>query len=211
MKKGYRSTLRVLLALGLLAGIVASQPLFAQNQLTVLDPRQTWNTDQGTIEEAVFSVRPKGVYMEVGMYLTFSARGSRFENRGNLEVALFFTLPEEAVITDSWLWVEDIIVRADIRDVWTARDIYEDIVGRRQDPSILYKRGQGRYELRVFPMGAGETRKVKITYLIPTLWTADAVSAPITAELLKTSRNPIPNVSMLAWPDETWRRRVDGS
>ena len=204
MKNGYPNVTRLLLALGLLSGIIAGQPLFAQNSLTVLDPRQAWNTDQGTIEEAVFSVHPKGVYMEVGMYLTFSARGSIFANRGNLETVLHFTLPEEAVITDSWLWVDDIIIRADIKDVWTASDIYEGIVNRRQDPSILYKRGPGRYELRIFPMGPGQTRKVKITYQIPVLWTAGSVSVPMTTALLQTSRNPIPKVTVLVWPDATW-------
>ena len=205
MKNGYPNTARVLLALGLLAGIVASQPLFAQNSLTVLDPRRNWETDQGTIEEAVFSVHPKGVYMEVGMYLTFSARGSIFANRGNIETVLHFTLPEEAIVTDSWLWVNDIIIRADIKDVWTATGIYEGIVNRRQDPSILYKRGPGRYELRIFPMGAGQTRKVKITYQIPALWTAGSVSAPMVTELLQTSRIPVPSVTVLAWPDAPWR------
>lgn len=206
MKNGYSPTLcKSLLALALLSGMLASPPVYAQNNLRVLDPQQPWRNFQGTIEEAVLSVRPKGVYMEVGMYLTFSARGSGFSNFDSLEVELFFTLPDEAVVTDSWLWVEDVIIRAEIRDTWTARDIYENVVRRRRDPSVLYKRGAGRYELRVFPMAANETRRVKITYQIPALWTAQAVSVPLTTALLQTSWNPIPRVSVLAWPDATWR------
>ena len=108
MKNPYRKTLhKLLLALVLSTGILASTPVQAQNRLKVLDPQQPWRNFPGTIEEAVLSMRPKGVYMEVGMYLTFSARGSDFSSFDTLEVELFFTLPEEAVITDSWLWVED--------------------------------------------------------------------------------------------------------
>ena len=206
MKNFYRKTLhQLLLALVLTTGMLASTPVQAQIRLQVLDPQQPWRHFPGTIEEAVISMRPKGIYMEVGMYLTFSARGSNFSSFDTLEVELLFTLPEEAVITDSWLWVEDVIIRAEIRDAWTAREIYENIVRRRQDPSVLYKRGAGRYELRIFPMAGNETRKVKITYQIPALWTASTVSAPISTELLQTSWQPIPRVSVLAWPDATWR------
>ena len=206
MKNPYRKILhKLLLALVLSTGILASTPAQAQNRLKVMDPQQPWHSFPGTIEEAVLSIRPKGVYMEIGMYLTFSARGSDFSSFDTLEVEFFFTLPEEAVITDSWLWVEDVIIRAEIRDAWSAREIYENIVRRRQDPSVLYKRRAGQYELRIFPMAGNETRKVKITYLIPARWTASTVSVPITTELLQTSWHPIPRVSVLTWPDATWR------
>lgn len=206
MNNAYRKTLHpMLLALVVLTGMLASAPVQAQNRLKVLDPQQPWRNFPGTIEEALISVHPKGVYMEVGLYLTFSARGSGFSVFDSLEVELFFTLPEEAVVTDSWLWVEDVIIRAEIRDAWTAREIYENIVRRRKDPSILYKRGGGRYELRIFPMAGNETRKVKITYQVPAVWTAQRVSAPITTEVLQTSWQAIPSVSLLAWPDATWR------
>ena len=81
MKNLYRKTLHMLpLALVLLTGILASTPLHAQNRITVLDPQQPWRNFPGTIEEAVISVHPKGVYMEVGLYLTFSARGGDFSS-----------------------------------------------------------------------------------------------------------------------------------
>ena len=95
------------------------------------------------IEEAVVSVHPKGIYMEVGHIPdVLCARGVLFcSAQDTLEVEYFFSLPDGAVVTDSWLWVEDVIIRADIQDAWTAQETYENIVRRRRDPSILYKRG----------------------------------------------------------------------
>jgi len=205
MKNGYR-TLPRWLPLILLIGLAAPTPAYAQYSLQVLDPQQPWRSVTGTIEAATVSVRPQGIYWEVGLYLTFSARSGGFTNHDTLEVELFFSLPEEAVVTDSWLWVGNDIVRADIKDTWTARTIYEDIVRRRRDPSILYKHSPGFYELRVFPMAGGETRRVKITYQVPALWTASTVSALIPTDLLRTSLHPVSNVALRVWPGVTWRR-----
>lgn len=161
-------------------------------RLEVLDPRQgRWSSQPGTIEAAEVVVRPKGVYAEVELFLTLSARDSYFGQGDTLETALYFELPEDAAFTDSWLWFEGEILRAAILDGWTARETYEDIVRRNRDPSILYKRGGGRYELRVFPMEATESRRLKLTYVVPVDWTAETVSVPLPTSLLKASASPV--------------------
>ncbi len=190
------STFRLLALL-----VLVAQPVAAQDFLRVLDPDRNGIRDPGTIEEAVLSVRPKGLFMEYGLYLTFSAQGSRYasDSTRQLEVEYFFTLPEEAVVTDSWLWVEDEIIKADILDKWSASTIYEDIVGRRRDPSILFKRGQGRYELRIYPMLGSDTRKVKLTFLMPATWTEQTVTAPIPTNLLRSTSRPLSQLPILTW------------
>ncbi len=188
-----------------LAALLPGSLSFAQGYLSVLDPQQPWYSYPGTIEEAVLSVRPKGIYMEYGLYLTFSARGAGFTGSDSLEVQFYFNLPEEASVTDSWLWIGDDIIRADIMDQWTASNIYENIVRRRRDPSILFKRGNGAYELRVYPMHRNEKRKVKITYLMPTEWTAQTVASAIPSDLIRSSYNPLKTMRLLVWPDANWR------
>jgi Ca-activated chloride channel family protein len=174
--------------------------------LYVLDPQTSWWTQQGTIEAATVTMKPHGIYTEVGLYLTFSARDAGFTEETLVEVVLGFGLPEEAVVTDSWLWVGDDIVRADLIDRWTASQIYEDIVRRRRDPSILAKIAPGRYELRVFPMPGTGTRKVKITYLVPADWAAASVATALPTRLLETSLYPIETFEVQAWTDPTWSR-----
>jgi hypothetical protein len=67
--------------------------------------------------------------------------------------------------------VEDTLVKAKLIDRWTASQIYEGIVKRRQDPSIFYKNNATAYEFRVFPLIGSKTRKVKISWMEPIGWT----------------------------------------
>jgi len=179
--------------------------LFGYNQLTVGDPRSSWWTAQGTIEEALLTVRPKGLFMEYGLYLTFSSKGTNWTNpTDTVEVTLKFDLPENAIIHDSWLWIGDDIIQAKIMDKWTASTIYENIVKRRRDPSIIMKQSATQYELRVFPMAGNQTRKVKITYLMPTTWNKSTVNSVLPTGIINTSRFKPANFPIKAWTDTTW-------
>lgn len=178
---------------------------FGYNDLKVGDPRNSWWTSQGTIEEALLTVSPKGLFMEYGLYLTFSTRGSNWTNpKDTVEVTLNFDLPENAILHDSWLWIGDDIVKARIMDKWTSSAIYENIVKRRRDPSILMKQTATQYELRVFPMAGNQTRKVKITYLMPTTWNKSNVISQIPTAIINTSYNKPANFPIIAWADTTW-------
>jgi Ca-activated chloride channel family protein len=179
--------------------------LLGYNSLRVGDPKKSWSTYQGTIEEASLSVRPKGIYLEYGLYLTFSSRGTYLNTaQDTLEVVLNFDLPAGAIVHDSWLWIGDDIVRAKILDKWTASSIYEGIVKRRKDPSILSKQTTTQYELRVFPMVGNETRKVKITYLMPANWGKTNITAGLPTAMLNTSKNLPSFLSIFAFTDTTW-------
>ena len=179
---------------------------FSYAQVRVGDPRNSWYTSQGTIEEASLTVHPKGLYLEYGLYLTFSARGSYWTNpQDTLEVTLNFDLPENAIVNDSWLWIGNDIIKAKLMDRWTASTIYENIVKRRRDPSILMKQSATQYELRVFPMAGNQTRKVKITYLMPMTWNKSAVAASLPTEILNCGYYRPSVFSVLAWSDEVWK------
>lgn len=197
MKKAFFSLL-MLCFTGLGAG-------FSQSSLTVLNPQSNWYWRQGRIEKATLSVRPAGTNFEMGLYLDFSSAGSNFSGNIQLETVLSFSLPEGSQVIDSWLWVEDDIVQGKIIDIWTASRIYEGIVNRRRDPSILKKTGQDRYELRVYPMKPGEVRKVKITYLAPALWRDGKVSIPLPADILRASNQPLP-LHLISWPEAGWEQ-----
>jgi Ca-activated chloride channel family protein len=180
--------------------------LFGHNQLRVGDPRNSWQTYQGTIEEANLTVAPKGLFMEYGLTLTFSSRGTVWtEMKDTLEVTLNFDLPENAMITDSWLWFGDDTIKAVILDRWTASSIYESIVNRRRDPSILFKQSANQYELRIFPMAGNETRKVKITYLMPVSWNKYNISTSLPFPILKTSLTLPQKFTVTMKDDGNWK------
>lgn len=194
--------LAIALFLIFLFGLWPQSALHAQSSLKVGDPRTSWLTSQGTIEAATISLKPLGAYWEVGLYLTFSARGTQWYNKpDSLEIVYRFDLPANAIVHDSWLWIGDNIIKAKILDRWTASAIYEGYVKRRTDPSILYKNSSTQYELRVFPMAGNQTRRVKLSYLLPAQWTRERVQASLPVALLKLSRYA-PKLTVLAWANE---------
>jgi Ca-activated chloride channel family protein len=191
-------TRALLSALVFLAGFV---PLKAQNTLWINDPNISWNWQSGTITEASLSVHPKGLNLEYGLYLTFSASSTYFDPGTQLEVVLDFQLPKGAVVLDSWLWVGNDIIQGKLIDRWSASDIYEGIVNRRRDPSVLFKNSDIQYQLRVYPLKKEETRKVKITYLMPADWMEAKIEASIPGNLL-TSSYPAPDLNVFVWEEK---------
>ncbi len=164
------------------------------------------NSEQATIEEATIVVRPKGLYMEVGLYLELSANGTSLEAYDELEIKLDFGLPADAIIHDSWLWIDDQIIKADLLDRWTASGIYEDIVDRAQDPSILYQLSATQYQLRIFPLNNASQgpRKVKITYLMPVDWSANTAQIELPVEILRSSVLELSTVDLRVWTEAPW-------
>lgn len=171
--------------------------------LQVQDPRAAWRSSQGTIEEAVLTVKPAGVYAEFGLYLSISGKGGNYTSRDTLEAQLFFKLNENCIVTDSWLWVEDTIVKAMLIDRWTAGLIYEGIVKRRQDPSIFYKNNPTNYEFRIFPLQGDKFRKVKITWLAPIDWSGAYPRLALPLSIIKLSRI-IPSLSIHILENHEW-------
>ena len=180
--------------------------VFGNFSLRVGDPRNSWQTEQGTIEEASLTLAPKGLFMEYGLTLEFSSKGTKWTNvKDTLEVTFDFDLPENAMITDSWLWFGEDTIKALILDRWTASSIYESIVNRRRDPSVLYKQSATQYQLRVFPMAGNETRKVKITYMIPVSWNKTNVTANLPLSILKTSVTLPSKLTVYTWENGQWK------
>ena len=182
--------------------------LLFRSRLRILDP-QNWRSGQGTIEETKITYEPQGLFMKVDWEITFSAKGLDFYSESDtVEVEYYFTLPEGSLITDSWLWFGDSILKAMIIDRWSASQIYENIVNRRRDPSVLYKNGNHDYELRIFPMAAKESRKVKITFLAPADWDAKTVSTFFPSENLISSKYKTEKIEVFARLQSLWTNPV---
>lgn len=176
--------------------------LSALNSLTVADPRGFIN-GKGSIDSATLAIRPKGAFLEHSLYLNFSAKSLNFKKTDTLEVVFNFELPENAVVTDSWLWLNnEVILKGKLLDVWTATGIYEDIVRRRRDPSLLRRISATQYELRIFPMAGTDYRKVRINYLLPATINGDQMSQGIALPYLQTSKVPLAEIQLIYFPTE---------
>lgn len=165
-------------------GFLCPNWINAQGIFTVSDPQMGWPNYRATIESATITVRPVGLYSEIGLYLTVSAKDASFQAGTALEAVLRFDLPKTAMVNDSWLWVDSTIIQAKILDRWTASSIFENIVNRRKDPSILTKDNEGSYTLRIYPLLKGQSRKIKISYLILGEWGTQDVKTTLPADIL---------------------------
>ncbi|MBK8944152.1 MAG: T9SS type A sorting domain-containing protein [Ignavibacteriae bacterium] len=188
----------------LIAFFFLSNFTYAYTELRINNP-QTWYVGQGTIKEATLSIQPKGIYFEYNLYLTFSAINLGLTHEDTVEIIYNFNLPQNSIVHDSWLWFNGEIIKGKILDRWTASQIYEQIVGRRQDPSILVKNYNDQYELRVFPLAGDETRKVKLTFLVPAIWNSANVTAEIPTYLLHSSYILLENFDLQAKLTDDWK------
>ncbi len=183
--------------------LVSSIAIGQYGYLTIQHPQQTWRSGQGTIEEATLCAYQKGIYTQNDLYLTFSARGLSFLSSDSVEIQLTFTLPENSIVIDSWLLIDNVMVRSAIMDRWTASTIYESIVKRRRDPSVLYKDYSNYYQLRVYPLVGTSSRKVKISYLTRNDWILKSLISPLPVHIVRASSNLPQNFSVRCWPAGT--------
>jgi len=180
----------------------------AWNNLRIIDPMNPWYDLPSKITKADITFHPKGTFIEVGMYLTFTTDEEGPDSTVQLEAIYNFDLPANAMISDSWLWIDGEPEKALILDRWTASAIYEGIVERRRDPSILTKIGPTSYELRVYPLTSKMPRKVKITYLVPANWSASQVTVPMPITQLMVGWQFAEEVSIFTQTDTVWENPV---
>jgi Ca-activated chloride channel family protein len=89
-----------------------------------------------------------------------------FENRGSGlgEGDYLYPLPGEAVFSNFSLFQGDQELRGETMEAGRARSIYEEIVRRKRDPALIELVGHGLIRARVFPINAGDTRKITLRY-----------------------------------------------
>lgn len=197
-----KNTIRTLSLICLL--LTCQHFVIATISLEISDPRGWSGIHEGKISEATLSVQPKGLFLQYDMTLVISAAHISLNPFDSLEVEYLFELPEGAIIYDSWLWIEDYISYGIIMDIDSATRIYEDIVDRRTDPSILFKRSATQYELRIFPITTSEARKIKISFLLPMDWNDKQVRGNLPLTNIRPFFNGT-NISRIVKDDGNWQ------
>ncbi len=181
--------------------------------MEITDPAQ-WGGHKGraTIESAVAEITPLDSYLDVQLELTFSGAGLNLIDTTQYEVAFYFDLPDRSIMHDLWLWIGDsVISKALIVDRWTASFTYNEIVGRKQDPAILFKRYNYRnesFELRIYPMRGAESRKVKLHFLLPVDWGQNNVNCLFPFSIFTGSNVPIEDFVLRFNENSTWKNPV---
>lgn len=81
-----------------------------------------------------------------------------------LEASYFFPIPQDAAISDFSMMVDGQTIEGQIMPKDQARAIYEEIVRQRRDPALLEYVGRDLFQARIFPIPAGGSRTIKLSY-----------------------------------------------
>lgn len=175
-------------------------------KLTVASPRTGFSRYPGTIEDIKMTLKPHGSFIEAGIFITISPKGSIYSSdKDTLEAVLEFELDQKAFINGMWLFLNDsVYVKARLLDKWTAGYIYEGIVQRMADPSILFKKDQGQFTIKIFPLIGNSTRTVKINCFLPAEWTDSLISTILPVNFVNASFKKPEILKIYAYPDNNF-------
>jgi len=135
---------------------LAGAPALAQGWI---EPPDLWRGPQVERLRTAVDVRIDGRVAHVRVEEWFRNAGG-----GLAEGDYLYPLPGEAIFNQFSLFQGDEELRGEMMDAGTARSIYEEIVRRKRDPALIELVGHGLVRARVFPIGAGDTRKITLRY-----------------------------------------------
>lgn len=118
------------------------------------------------------------------------------ESEWSLEGTYIFPLPTEAAINEFSMWVDGEKVEGQLYTREEARRIYESIVRRRRDPALLEYLDRDLFQASIFPIPAGDSRRVRIEYsqILPADNGLVHYVYPLSTE--RFSARPLENVSV---------------
>ncbi len=82
----------------------------------------------------------------------------------DLEVELFFPLPNDGVVQNFMMMVNGEEVPGELMKKEDAQQIYQSIVSRKKDPALMQYAGYGLFKTSVFPIAIGQEREISVTY-----------------------------------------------
>src|SRR5207248_5140734 len=81
-----------------------------------------------------------------------------------LEATYVFPVPKGASVNKFTMWIGDREVKGELLEAPKAREIYNSIVRRTQDPGLLEYIGTNLLRMRVFPIPPNGDQKVTLSY-----------------------------------------------
>ncbi len=148
-------------ALGLTA------PLAGRAQDTTIEPPPCDDDcpDPATVADQV-DIRSHRVDVTIVDQVATTAIDQVFHNPNDwtAEGTWIFPIPDGATIDQLTMEVDGEPVEANILSAKEAREIYDEIVRSQRDPALLEYIGRGAIQASVFPIPAGEERRITIAY-----------------------------------------------
>nr|HPH68691.1 VIT domain-containing protein [Kofleriaceae bacterium] len=92
-----------------------------------------------------------------------------------------FAIPSDAALQRFAMYVDGTLTESVVTDRMRARRVYEDLVYRRIDPGLLEYAGEGRLEMKVYPLRANAEKRLAVVYTqsLPQLYDTWSLRVPI--------------------------------
>ncbi|HOU15211.1 MAG TPA: VIT domain-containing protein [Anaerolineae bacterium] len=145
----------------LFAALVTVMPVLADG-IIIIDPPVVPTPDW----RPWLTIRYHRVTVKIEDQVAITKVDQVFRNDGKVaaEGTYVFPLPPGAVVQSFVMWVDGKPVEGEILPADKARDIYESYVQRQRDPALLEYIGRDAVRARIFPIPAGEERRVQLEY-----------------------------------------------
>ena len=127
--------------------------------------QQSTSIEQSTAHQPVF-IESHRVDVEIENQIARTRIEQVFVNEGSTmaEGTYVFPLPRGVTISDLVMYIDGIPIQSEILEKDEARQIYDEIVRSLRDPALLEYIGNDAIQASVFPIPAGEERKLEIEY-----------------------------------------------
>ncbi len=135
---------------------------------------EAW-TGQARIIEEKYRIGVYADYLDVELEWVFGVSGGKpAEHEDALEIVGNINLQSGAVVVGLLTWYKGMILEGKLKPLNVARQQYEEVVDRNaevpprpRDPVILEYLGRDNYDISIFPVEWGKTRRVRFRYLVP--------------------------------------------
>ncbi|HQE92827.1 MAG TPA: VIT domain-containing protein [Anaerolineae bacterium] len=154
-----KKQIAVLLALFVI--VITARPVLADGIIIIdppVDPPPDW--------QPWLTIRYHRVTVAIEDQVAVTKVDQAFRNDGKVpaEGTYVFPLPPGAVVQSFVMWVDGKPIEGEILPADKARDIYESYVQRQRDPALLEYVGRDAVRARIFPIPAGEERRIQLEY-----------------------------------------------
>ena len=139
-------------------GIIIPEPPFC-DPIPCREPIPPISQSPLTVKEHIVTVKIKDQLAVTHVDQIFVNTGST-----TVEGTYIFPLPTGAVVQNFTLWIDGKPVDGKVLSAEDARRTYEDIVRSMRDPALLEYADRGAVQASIFPMAAGEERRVELEY-----------------------------------------------
>jgi hypothetical protein len=186
---------------------------------TVLMAEIQWQTTHGNLargqvrlERNTITVTVYPDYLDVEEEAVISTLGN-ITNSGDpnsLEIYGPFTLTQGSAIVGMLLWNGDVILKAKLKPRIVADQQYEDVVDRNivppvrpRDPALIEYMGNDTYQMKIYPVRLGNSRKIRLRYHVPCTVGPDGVKMNLRPVFGANINNTVDNVVLKLLGDDS--------